>query len=67
VWEWVIPSTELNDAKRKFLISSTTRRSDGVHVRILGDLAPAGAQPVMPNLEDAYLYCLSKHRAGALA
>src|ERR1022692_4851691 len=67
VWEWVIPSAELNAAKQKFLISSTTRRSDGVHVRILGDAAPAGAQPVMPNLEDAYLYCLSKHRAGALA
>jgi ABC-type multidrug transport system ATPase subunit len=67
VWEWVIPSAELNAAKQKFLISSTTRRSDGVHVRILGDAAPAGAQPVMPNLEDAYLYCLSKHRAGASA
>jgi ABC-type multidrug transport system ATPase subunit len=63
VWEWVIPSKELNEARQEFLLSSTTRRSDGVHVRILGDLAPADAQPVMPNLEDAYLYCLSRHRA----
>lgn len=67
VWEWVIPSAELNTAKQQFLISSTTRRSDGVHVRVLGDQPPAGAEPVAPNLEDAYLYCLSRHRAGAQA
>lgn len=63
VWEWVVPSTELNAAKQQFLISSTTRRSNGVHVRVLGDHPPQGAQPVPPNLEDAYLYCLSQHRA----
>jgi ABC-type multidrug transport system ATPase subunit len=65
VWEWVVPSAELTAAKQRFLISSTTRRSDGVHVRVLGDEPPHGALPVAPNLEDAYLYCLSHHRAGA--
>jgi len=65
VWEWVVPSAELNAAKQQFLISSTTRRSDGVHVRVLGNQPPAGAEPVAPNLEDAYLYCLSQHRAAA--
>ena len=65
VWEWVVPSAELSAAKRRFLVSSTTRRSDGVHVRVLGDEPPHGAQPVAPNLEDAYIYCLSHHRAGA--
>ena len=64
VWEWVVSSTELTSAKQQFLISSTTRRSDGVHVRVLGDAPPPGAKPVAPNLEDAYLYCLSQHRAG---
>lgn len=63
VWEWVIPSTDLNAAKQQFLISSTTRRSDGVHVRVLGDQPTAVAKPVPPNLEDAYLFCLSHHRA----
>jgi ABC-type multidrug transport system ATPase subunit len=63
VWEWVVASTELNAAKQRFLVSSTTRRSDGVHVRVLGEEPPQGAQPVAPNLEDAYLYCLNKHRA----
>jgi ABC-2 type transport system ATP-binding protein len=67
VWEWVIPSAELNAAKQQYLISSTTRRSDGVHARVLSAQPPAQAVPVLPNLEDAYLYCLSQHRAGGAA
>jgi ABC-type multidrug transport system ATPase subunit len=66
VWEWVLPSAELNVAKQKYLISNTARRSDGVHARVLADEPPTGAQPVTPNLEDAYLFCLSHHRAGAV-
>jgi len=64
VWEWTVPSTDLNAARQQYLISNTVRRSDGVHARVLGDAPPNGAQPVTPNLEDAYLYCLSRHRAG---
>jgi ABC-2 type transport system ATP-binding protein len=67
VWEWVLPSADLNAARQRYLISNTTRRGDGVHARVLGDVPPAGAQPIAPNLEDAYLYCLSQHRAGAAA
>ena len=67
VWEWVLPSAELNTARQRYLISNTVRRSDGVHARVLGDSPPSGAQPVTPNLEDAYLYCLSQHRAGVAA
>jgi ABC-2 type transport system ATP-binding protein len=67
VWEWVLPSAELNAAKQKYLISNTSRRSDGVHARVLADTPPSGAQPVMPNLEDAYLFCLAHHRTGAAA
>jgi ABC-2 type transport system ATP-binding protein len=67
VWEWVLPSAELNAARQGYLISNTARRSDGVHARVLGDTPPHGAQPVTPNLEDAYLYCLSQHRAGVAA
>jgi len=67
VWEWVLPSAALNDARQRYLISNTARRSDGVHARVLGEAPPDGAQPVTPNLEDAYLYCLSQHRAGASA
>jgi len=39
------------------------RRADGVHVRLLAEYAPAGAVPVAATLEDAYLHCLSTHRA----
>jgi len=63
VWEWVVPSAELTAARQRYLISNTARRSDGVHARVLSDAPPEDAQPVTPNLEDAYLYCLSQHRA----
>jgi ABC-type multidrug transport system ATPase subunit len=62
VWEWVLPSSELNAARQKYLISNTARRSDGVHARVLGEDPPRSVQPVTPNLEDAYLFCLSQHR-----
>jgi ABC-2 type transport system ATP-binding protein len=67
VWEWVVSSAGLNEIRQRHLISSTNRRSDGVHVRVLGDEPPQGAQPETPNLEDAYLFCLSLHRGGAAA
>lgn len=63
VWEWVVPSQELLSAKQSYLIISTVRRSDGVHLRLMSDLAPASARPVLPTLEDAYLAFLSRHRA----
>ena len=67
VWEWIVPSAELNAARRRYLISNTARRSDGVHARVLSDAPPNGAQPVAPNLEDAYLHCLSGHRTANLS
>ena len=67
VWEWTLPSADFNAARQKYLISNTARRSDGVHARVLCDAPPAGAQPVLPNLEDAYLFRLSQHRAGVAA
>jgi ABC-type multidrug transport system ATPase subunit len=64
VWEWVIPSADLNAARQQYLISNTARRSDGVHARVLADAPPHGAHSVAPNLEDAYLFCLSRYRNG---
>jgi hypothetical protein len=34
---------------------------------VLGDAPPVGAQPVIANLEDAYLFCLTQHRAGSIS
>ncbi|MBZ5545324.1 MAG: ATP-binding cassette domain-containing protein, partial [Acidobacteriia bacterium] len=62
VWEWVIPSSQLPSVKECFLISSATRRADGIHVRIIDDEAPdRNAGPVPATLEDAYLHCISSH------
>lgn len=66
MWEWVIPSSELNAAKQRYLLSSTARRSDGVHVRVLVPTGPNGAQRVPATLEDAYLYSLTTRRSGGM-
>jgi ABC-type multidrug transport system ATPase subunit len=59
VWERVIPSGELTAAKQEYLISSTARRSDGVHVRVVSETRPdPDARAIAPTLEDAYLYVI---------
>jgi ABC-2 type transport system ATP-binding protein len=63
VWQWVIPSAELTTAKQQYLISSTARRSDGVHLRVVSETPPSpDAQAIPPALEDAYLYFISSDR-----
>jgi len=60
VWEWIVPSTELPDLKQRLLISSTTRRNDGVLVRVISNASPSRqAQIVSPRLEDAYIYFIA--------
>jgi ABC-type multidrug transport system ATPase subunit len=60
VWERVIPSGELTAAKQEYLISSSARRSDGVHLRVVGETRPGPeARAIAPTLEDAYLYVIS--------
>jgi ABC-type multidrug transport system ATPase subunit len=64
VWDWVISSAELTDAKQRYLISSILRRKDGLHTRVVAETSPADeASPSSsPTLEEAYLYCISSHR-----
>ncbi len=67
VWEWVLPSAELPAARERWKISSTVRRADGVHARVVSAVPPsAAAVPVAPTLEDAYLSVLDGHRGGEL-
>ena len=67
VWEWVLPSAELPAARERWKISSTFRRADGVHARVVSSVPPAPeAVPVAPTLEDAYLSVLEGHRAERL-
>ena len=63
VWEWVVGSDELTAARQRLLISTVTRRSDGVHARVVAAAPPGpGAQSVAPTLEDAYLNAVSTER-----
>ena len=62
VWEWVVKSENLPALKQKHIISGTIRRTDGVQVRVVSEEQPElGAQPIPPNLEDAYLYFVGGH------
>jgi ABC-type multidrug transport system ATPase subunit len=71
VWACVIPSGELTTFRQDHLVSSTIRRSDGVHLRVVGASPPDGtAGGVPPTLEDAYLYAIAsanRNSAGAEA
>ena len=59
-WEVVVPSDELPALKGRAIVSSTVRRSDGVHARVVSDRKPSeGAVPDEPTLEDAYLYVIA--------
>ena len=63
VWMWMTTSQDLTTLKQQYLISSTTRRSDGVHVRVVAEQKPNGdSQPVPATLEDAYLYYVQSSR-----
>jgi ABC-type multidrug transport system ATPase subunit len=66
VWEVVVASADLPALRQKHLISSTARRSDGVHARVVADVAPGReARQLEPSLEDAYLAALTKQRYAA--
>jgi ABC-type multidrug transport system ATPase subunit len=65
VWEVVTSSDLLPVLRQDHLVSNTVHRSDGVHVRVIADEPPdAGARPLEPSLEDAYLASLAAHRSG---
>ncbi len=62
VWEWVVPGTDLAAAQSNRLVSGCTRRSDGLHLRVVSHQPPGpAAQCVAPTLEDAYLFQLAAH------
>ena len=63
-WEWVIASDALAAVKAAHRVSSTLRRGDGVHVRIVSETSPgAGAERVEATLEDAYLWHVGARNA----
>jgi ABC-2 type transport system ATP-binding protein len=68
IWEVVIPSADLPALRQKYLVSSTAHRSDGVHARVVADVAPGKSlRSLDPSLEDAYLFALASHRVSGAA
>jgi ABC-2 type transport system ATP-binding protein len=64
VWDVVIPSSEISELRKNYLVSNAAHRSDGVHARVVADHAPAAsARAVEPSLEDAYLSALAARRS----
>ena len=61
VWELLVDSFELASIKSTHKISTSTRRAEGVMVRIVSAQQPAKeAVQVTPNLEDAYVWFLAQ-------
>jgi ABC-type multidrug transport system ATPase subunit len=60
VWQWIVPSSELPVLKQKHIVSGMVRHSEGVQVRVVSESSPdSEAQPILPSLEDVYLYLVS--------
>ena len=63
VWEWIVESGEVEAVRRKWLVTGTVRRADGVHMRIVSAAPPSpDARPLPPVLEDVYLEAIGAHR-----
>ena len=60
-WIWVVLSQEFSRLKHSHLISSSVRRSDGIHLRVVSEHKPhPDAVSVSSTLEDAYLYSVQR-------
>jgi ABC-type multidrug transport system ATPase subunit len=61
VWTWTVPAKELSDVRRRFLVSGTLRRREGVRMRAVSESSPhPEAVPARPTLEDAYLLVIER-------
>ncbi len=70
VWELVVSSERFERIRGELIVSNAMRRSDGVHVRTVGQRKPfAEAMPAEPRLEDAFLYVMNvaQQPVGAVA
>ncbi len=60
VWGLLIPSESLTETRQNYQVTSTTRRADGMLARVVSEAVPSNnAEPLTPNLEDAYLYWIT--------
>jgi ABC-type multidrug transport system ATPase subunit len=57
VWQLEVAADQYPAIRQRFVVTGSVRRYDRVTVRVVDGLEPdAVAEPVPPNLEDAYMY-----------
>ena len=59
VWRSVVSSEQFDQFRTTLKISSAVRKPDGVHIRFVGPSPEIAADPVEPELEDAFLYLMN--------
>jgi ABC-2 type transport system ATP-binding protein len=65
VWKSVVSSEQFDQLRTTLKISSAIRKPDGVHIRFVGPSPAIAANPVEPELEDAFLYLMNFGTASA--
>lgn len=65
VWTWSIPSARLAEVRARYQVSHSIRHAEGVKVRVVARERPdERAEPVAPDLEDAYMWLLTRSARG---
>lgn len=65
VWGIIAADNQLQEIRKKNIISGTIRGANGIQVRIVSETKPLGdVKRLEPTLEDAYLYCISTDKGG---
>ena len=64
-WQVRVADGEFEELSRRFHIVGVAVDDGRLRVRLVGDDPPAGAEPVPPTLEDAYVYCAGLDEPGA--
>jgi ABC-type multidrug transport system ATPase subunit len=59
VWKSTVASEQFDQLRQTLKISSAIRKPDGVHIRFVGPSPAIAADPVEPELEDAFLYLMN--------
>lgn len=64
VWKMTIDSGRLAEIRNKYQVTSASHRSGGTLVRVTAENPPGPqAEQAAPNMEDAYLWIMQKHKA----
>lgn len=61
VWSCVVSAGKLSELSERYTISNAIQRCDGIHVKVIAEKQPViNAEPIAPDLEDAYLFYTSR-------